>query len=113
MEEFVNKIKSCWKSYDSSSRESALIQFQKNMKEAKKVATQWAKDKKQKDDKLLRELEEGLETLYNSEGFGYLNEAQKMEVKKKKVIGRKKEELITRKRERMEDQEKSHMASSR
>jgi hypothetical protein len=46
MEEFVNKIKSCWKSYDSSSRESTLIQFQKNIKEAKKVASQWAKDKK-------------------------------------------------------------------
>jgi hypothetical protein len=48
MEEFVNKIKSCWKPYDSSSREYVLIQFQKKLKEAKKVATQWAKDKKKK-----------------------------------------------------------------
>jgi hypothetical protein len=38
MEEFVKKIKTCWKPYDSSSMPYILIQFQKNMKEAKKVA---------------------------------------------------------------------------
>jgi hypothetical protein len=31
-----------------------------------------------KDDRVLREVEESLEVLYNSEGFGYLSEEQKM-----------------------------------
>jgi hypothetical protein len=81
MEEFVKKIKYCWKPYDATLREYALIQFQQNLKEEKKIAAQWAKDKKLQDDKLLKEVEEGLGTFYNSEVFGYLNEAQNMEVK--------------------------------
>jgi hypothetical protein len=42
---------------------------------------QWEKDKKKKDDKTLREVEEALELHYNSEGFGYLIEEHKLEVK--------------------------------
>jgi hypothetical protein len=80
-EDFVKNIKDVWKPYDDHLRESASLQFQQNMKEVKKVAAQWAKDKKQKDERLLKEVEAGLETLYNSEGFGYLTETQKLEVK--------------------------------
>jgi hypothetical protein len=35
MEEFVNKIKECWKSNDEASRESALVQFQKKYERGK------------------------------------------------------------------------------
>jgi hypothetical protein len=31
LEDFVNKIKYCWKSYDSSSREFSLIKLQKKI----------------------------------------------------------------------------------
>jgi hypothetical protein len=39
------------------------------------------KGQKKKDDRLLKEVEEGLETLYNSEGFGYLTKTHKLEAK--------------------------------
>jgi hypothetical protein len=45
------------------------------LKEENKVATQWAKDKKQNDERLLKEVEARLETLFNSEGFGFLTKA--------------------------------------
>jgi hypothetical protein len=47
-EDFIKKIKDIWKLYDIHLRESASLQFQQNMKEAKKVAFQWEKDKKTK-----------------------------------------------------------------
>jgi hypothetical protein len=34
-----------------------------------------------KDHRVLREVEESLEVLYNREGFGFMNEEHKMEVK--------------------------------
>jgi hypothetical protein len=45
------------------------------------VVANWERDKKMKDDRVLREVEEALEVLYNSEGFGYLSEEHKIEVK--------------------------------
>jgi len=81
VEKFVKNIKDSEKPFDEHLRECALIQFQQNMKEAKKVVAQWDKDKIWKDDRLLKEAEEGLETLYNSEGFGYSTTTQQLEAK--------------------------------
>jgi hypothetical protein len=50
-----------------------------------------------------------LETLYNSEGFGYLNEAQKLEVK---LLEEKKRNFYWKKRKNG-GLRKIHMASSR
>jgi len=49
-----------------------------------------------------------METLYNSEGFGYLAETQNLEAKKLET----KEEYIIEEREGMESQEKGHLATS-
>jgi len=48
VEEFVKNIKDVWKPYDEHVRECVSLKFQQNMKEAKKGAAQWAKEKKQK-----------------------------------------------------------------
>lgn len=42
----MNIIKDSWKPYDEQLREYASIQFQQNLKQAKKIVTQWKKDKK-------------------------------------------------------------------
>jgi hypothetical protein len=81
------------------------------LKEAKKVATQWDKDKKQKDVWILKELEEGLETLYNSEGFGYLVETWKLEVKQ--LEEKKRGISYNGEREGMEAREQGHLTTSR
>jgi hypothetical protein len=52
-EEFINKIKEVWVPYDGDLRESSPIQFHQNLKKSKKVAMQWEKDKKVKDEKHL------------------------------------------------------------
>jgi hypothetical protein len=39
---------------------------------SKKVAMQWAKEKKKNDNKTLKKVEESLESHYNNEGFGFL-----------------------------------------
>jgi hypothetical protein len=78
MEDFVGKIKVVWKPFNGNLRESTPLQFQQNLKEAKKVVANWERDKKLKDDRVLREVEEALEVLYNREGFGFMNEEQKM-----------------------------------
>jgi hypothetical protein len=44
-EELVNKIK-LWKPYDRKLRESTSVQLQQNLKEAKKVDSQWERDKR-------------------------------------------------------------------
>jgi hypothetical protein len=43
----------------------------------KRVASNWAKDNFFRDDRVLREVEESFEVLYNSEGFGYMSEDKK------------------------------------
>ena len=68
------------------------------MKKSKKVAIQWAKENKKKDDNTLKELEKDLEDLYSNEGFGFLTEEQKSEVK---LLEEKKKEKPPRERERM------------
>jgi hypothetical protein len=45
------------------------------------VVANWARDKKMKYDRILIEVEEALEVLYNSQGFGNLSEEHKIEVK--------------------------------
>jgi ribosome-binding protein aMBF1 (putative translation factor) len=56
--------------YNGNLQESSQIQFHQNLKEEKKVASNWERTKKMKDDRVLKEVEEALEVLYNSEGFG-------------------------------------------
>jgi len=90
-EDFVNKIKDVWKPYDGNLRESAPIQFHQNMKEGKKAVTQWIRDKKKKDDRTLRKVEDALGIHYRSEGFGYMTEEHKykvtlMEYKKRHIL---------------------------
>jgi hypothetical protein len=46
VEDFLGKIKVIWKPYNGNLQESAQIQFHQNLKEAKKVATNWERDKK-------------------------------------------------------------------
>lgn len=69
-----------------------------------------AMDKKQKDDRFLKEVEEGLENLYSNEGIRYFIEAQKLEAKQ---LEEKKEEYLTGESEGMEAQEQGHLASSK
>jgi hypothetical protein len=74
VEYFVKNIKNFGKPFDEPIRCYAPLQFQKKLKKENKVVSQWEKDKKKIDDRLRKEVEEGLETMYNSEGFGYLIE---------------------------------------
>jgi hypothetical protein len=76
VEEFVGKIKVVWKHYNGNLQESTQVKFQQNLKEGKKVTRNWVRDKNMKDGRVLKEVEESLEVLYNS-GFGYLNEKKK------------------------------------
>jgi hypothetical protein len=70
-EDFVKKIKEVWEPYDGSLRESAPLQFLQNLKTTEKAAIIWSKEKRQKDERTLKEVEEALDLLYTSEGYGY------------------------------------------
>jgi hypothetical protein len=91
MEDFVGKIKFVWKYLVGNLREFSPLQFQQNLKEEIKVVVYWARDKMLKNDKVLREVEEALEVLYNREGFGLMNEEQNNEVK---VLEHKRQHIL-------------------
>jgi hypothetical protein len=55
-------------------------------------------------------VEESLETLYNSEGFGYLNESHNLEVK---PLEEEREEYIIGEIETMKYQDHGHMGTTR
>jgi hypothetical protein len=90
-EDFVKRIK---ENFQNQS-EYTPTQFHQNLKRAKKVAMQWEKDKKLKNDRILKEVEETLSYFYNSEGFRYINEENKayiklLEDKKRHPFGKRK-----------------------
>jgi len=69
MEKFVGKIKVVWKHFNGNLRQSTPLQFQKSSKEEKNIVANCERDKNLKYDRVLREVEEALEVLYNEGGF--------------------------------------------
>jgi hypothetical protein len=61
--------------------ESTSKQFHQNLKKQKGGYAMGKKQKKMKDDRILKEVEETLASFYSSEGFRYVNEKRKVEIK--------------------------------
>ena len=61
-------------------RDIVAIQCQRNMKRDKGASVIWGREKLQRDDQLLNEIEDNLEALYNNDGFDYLLETSKEEI---------------------------------
>lgn len=59
-------------------RENQLLyNFFKTLKRAKQASKIWSKEKRQKDERTLKEVEEALDLLYTNEGYGYFSEDEK------------------------------------
>jgi hypothetical protein len=78
--DYLKPIKNTWIPYDVSYSDSTAQQFMKNLKRAKQASIDWSNSKKARDERLLREVEDKLEILHFSEGFGFLTEETKAEV---------------------------------
>jgi arginine utilization protein RocB len=59
-EYFLQLLKDSCTPFNRSLYESTIIQFLQNLKKAKQIAIQWSKKKREKEDKLLQEVEEAL-----------------------------------------------------
>jgi len=78
---FLNKLKFEWKPFDTSLDELTPIQFHPNLKRLNKVPINWSLETKKKDDRILMEVEEFLDSCCNKECFGFLTKNQKDEIK--------------------------------
>jgi hypothetical protein len=65
MEDFMRKIKVIWKPFNGNLSEFSPLQFQQNLKEEKKIVSKWERDKNMKYYKVLIEVEESFEVVYN------------------------------------------------
>jgi len=70
-ESFQTLVKECWEPFFVEGGEVAGIQFAAKLKRVKKEAMRWEKEKKERDVMALKEIEEALQGIYDSEGKGY------------------------------------------
>lgn len=91
---FIALTKDIWVPFDSTSGSSASYQLAKNLNSFKKATLDWSIEKMKLDDQELKEVEEALLKVYDSEGGGYLSWEDKelsvsLERKKRKLLGEK------------------------
>ena len=65
---------------DRNLRYTVDVQLQRNLKRDKGASVIWGREKLQRADQLLNEIEDNLEALYNNDGFEYLLETSKEEI---------------------------------
>jgi hypothetical protein len=70
-QDFVSLIKRTWIPFTKTRQSSTAIQFADNLMLIKKVATRWAIEKMNKDEKELREIESQLKQYYEDEMVGF------------------------------------------
>lgn len=64
-------IKELWIFYYETPRESVATHFEHDIKNDNQASIEWARLKKMKDDKALKEVEGKMDPLCSSEGFGF------------------------------------------
>ena len=89
--DLVTLLKASWKAFDVSSGLSSATQFAANLKTIKEVSISWSIKKKVQDNKDLVDIEALLVASFNSHGFGFLTEVDKvllidLESKKRKFL---------------------------